>query len=701
VSSRFHFYLRRAIAIGPRQTLLKIGALMLRHATARWQRHRDRRRLSYPAPSHQRLCRRLPPLDWNAAAPLAPVLDRLIPHYRAHRFDLLGSGWVTVAHGQAYAGFGRWRYPAAPPLPAGDWAQAVTAGHHADNRRRALSILSLIAVEDYTAIDWHVDFKSGYRWNPAIPCGDIRYGTIAGADVKVPWELARLQHLPHLALAHGAAPDPALPREFRHQVLDFLGSNPPGWGVNWSCAMDVAIRAVNILMAWDLFRSQDITFDDDFEAELAAAMIAHGRHIVARLEWDDHHRANHYLADIAGLAFIATYLPRSAESDCWLAFATHQLETEILRQFHPDGSNFEASTSYHQLSGEMALYAVALISGLPEDRRRALAEFDATLWTRHPPLPTAPLPWPPFSDDTFSRLAGIAAFAADITKPSGEIVQIGDNDSGRFLKLSPLFDGTTERHLDPAGLVAAAKGLFRLDLPTTPVTAMETAIVAALFQSHARPVPPRPVHRAETTLPTPAAGRLTRISIVLPDPTALDGLRHVAYPDFGLFLWRNPRTFISVRCGPIGQNGNGGHAHNDQLSVEIEIDGIGWATDPGTFVYTSDLAARRSYRSVMAHFAPRDGLSEPGCLDLPFRMQDHARARTMRADALGFVGQHNGFGRPVVRTVTIGGDGIVIEDRLDNEDPTTVEHIVRSPGDLQELWGLILPFSPGYGLIRP
>ncbi|MBA7523115.1 hypothetical protein ES705_15238 [subsurface metagenome] len=50
-------------------------------------------------------------------------------------------------------------------------------------------------------IDWHFDFKSGYRWNPKKYYKDIEipYGK---ADIKVPWELSRFQHLSILGEAY-------------------------------------------------------------------------------------------------------------------------------------------------------------------------------------------------------------------------------------------------------------------------------------------------------------------------------------------------------------------------------------------------------------------------------------------------------------------------------------------------------------------
>jgi hypothetical protein len=88
-----------------------------------------------------------------------------------------------------------------------------------------------------------------------------------------------------------------------------------------------------------------------------------------------------------------------------------------------------------------------------------------------------------------------------------------------------------------------------------------------------------------------------------------------AYPEFGVFLYRAKRFSLAIRCGSIGQNGVGGHAHNDQLSIELNVDGEDWITDPGTYLYTPIPERRDEYRSVRAHFAPRMGSREPGHMD--------------------------------------------------------------------------------------
>ena len=593
-------------------------------------------------------------------------LSAAIQKIEEHRFDLLGSGWVKVEH-----------TPDVPQLSPG-------------NRARSQAIRQLIDPA-YRPIDWQLDFKSGYRWREDRLSGTLRYGHEFGVDVKVPWELARLQHLPWLAISE----DEKTLREFRNQVLDFAAANPPGYGVNWLCTMDVAIRAANILIAYDLFVSKGAQFDEDFLGEFHALILAHGKHIMANLEWHELHRANHYLADIVGLLFVAAHLPRTDESDGWLVFSVQQLIKEVERQFAPDGTNFEASTSYHRLSAEMVTYGTALVLGLSDNKRAALgSEFSFPGWY-------------------FERLERMAEFSVHVTKPNGRIAQIGDNDSGRFFKICPSFvdvDGIlSEQHLDHRAIVAAINGLFERDDFNAflgPDFAYETAVVSALAggQKVAGYLKSGDSPRAtgvqisgssEEGLPA-----LAETIIELPDATVLDGLTTYAYPDFGLYVWRSPRFFLSVRCGPVGQNGNGGHAHNDQLAIELNVDGEDWVADPGTYLYTPDPEARNAYRSVRPHAAPKLGEKEPSRLDLGlFRLEDNVDAQCLRFGPGGFEGSHAGYGVPLHRRIDIQDGQICITDLTSGtKSADVIPQIVKDGASLRKLWSLDLRFSPGYGL---
>ena len=618
-----------------------------------------------------------------------------------HRFDLLGSGPVVVEYAMTCAGFEGITYPrhAAP----GDLALSLNPG----NRERARAMRALIGA-DYRPIDWQLDFKSGYRWCEGTGSGTIRIGHLPGIDVKVPWELARMQHLVHLAWgfilagSDGFEAPGAYAGEFRNQVLDFTAANPPRFGVNWACTMDVAIRSANLVLAFGLFRSHGYEFDDAFRAEFAATVKAHGRHIAANLEW--RRGGNHYLANIAGLLFTAAALPRTPGTDCWLAFCVRRLISEVERQFGDDGANFEASTAYHRLSAETAAYATALVLGLPDDGSAALAEYDPGRWRHHPPLPQGPVeshPLPgggssPFPPSHFRRLERMAEFTMHATKPNGRVVQIGDSDDGRF------FRPEVTDSLDHRGLVAALGGLIqrrdfrefagaRLDGALVSGLAGGRRVAGGLEDRNASPAEARRVDGGELGVPAPAR----EVAIELPDPTVTAGLKAAAYPDFGLYMWRGPRFFLSVRCGPVPR---GAHAHNDQLAVELNIDGVDWVCDPGSYVYTADADLRNAYRSVGAHGAPRLGKGEPAPLDQGlFRLQWEAPGRCLSFDVTGFLGVHGGFGRPLYRAIGIEEGRILIRDGTDKPGAGVTKATAPDGPSLRRLFGLTLPFSPGYG----
>ena len=177
----------------------------------------------------------------------------------------------------------------------------------------------------YRPIDWQLDFKSGFRWSEGQRSSAVDFGRVRGADVKVPWELARMQHAAMLAHAYSLAnarfagflPAQRYAREFSDQVLDFVATNPPRFGVNWASPMDVAIRVANLLAARDLFLAAGAAFEPAFERAFERSVYEHASHLWRTLEWHPVYRGNHYLCEIAGLVFATAYLAPGAETRHW------------------------------------------------------------------------------------------------------------------------------------------------------------------------------------------------------------------------------------------------------------------------------------------------------------------------------------------------------------------------------------------------
>lgn len=138
--------------------------------------------------------------------------------------------------------------------------------------------------------------------------------------------------------------------------------------------MDVGIRVANMLIAYDIFKQIDCKniLDDKFEQVFSQSVYEHGVHIVNNLEYGENLTSNHYLSDIVGLLFVASYLECNDEINTWLGFAVQEVTTEMRKQFYEDGSNFEASTSYHRLSSELMVFASSLILGLDKEKCEVL-----------------------------------------------------------------------------------------------------------------------------------------------------------------------------------------------------------------------------------------------------------------------------------------------------------------------------------------
>ena len=177
----------------------------------------------------------------------------VIDLYHQHFFDILGSGWTQVIHKKKYSGFEGNNY-------SNNSGQKFNFFNKSENiinysNRDYSKNLNKKLDKNYVHIDWQVDIKSGYRWSESTHYKFIKFGNFAGVDVKLPWELARMHHLVHLASDYSKNPklNEKNKIEFQNQVIDFIANNPPCFGVNWVCSMDVSIRISNILLAYDTF----------------------------------------------------------------------------------------------------------------------------------------------------------------------------------------------------------------------------------------------------------------------------------------------------------------------------------------------------------------------------------------------------------------------------------------------------------------
>jgi len=291
-------------------------------------------------------------------------------------------------------------------------------------------------------IDFHLDFKSGFRWNPkGYYLGTGKHVSLDDdSDVKVPWELSRCQHFVILGKAYWYSKENKVhnaeckidaekyAREFVSQIEGWISQNPVELGVNWACTMDVAIRAINWIWGYYFFYDSP-ALTKEFKTKLFKWLFLHGRHIINNLEYGLL-RSNHYLSDIAGLIYLGILFRETKEGKKWLEKGLKALKKEMQVQIYPDGVDSEGSISYHRLVTELFLSTTLLClkNGII------------------------------FPGWYMSRLEKMIVFVMYYTKPDGTAPQIGDNDDGRLHILGNY--GSWDR-LDHRYLLSVGAALFK------------------------------------------------------------------------------------------------------------------------------------------------------------------------------------------------------------------------------------------------
>lgn len=694
-------YINKARRMPPGELLRKSAKFALRRLAGKGLKCRDKYRSTYIK---------------NTGITLQPVfykgLDEcsvpssscdLADFYMRHYFDLLGSGWVHNGFGEVYAGCEGHRYDMQVVVSGADedgaWLGNIVPEKCLEDAQKIWRKVSA----GYQPIDWQADFKSGYRWSAKTWYMDVEYGHKPGVDVKVPWELARMQHLVQYVFAYMMAENDNKEKyvqEFQNEILDFIAQNPPRYGVNWRCTMDVGIRVANWLMAYDLFCSLGVRFSAEFNRILADSVYAHGVHILHNLEYSPCLTSNHYLSDIGGLLFAAMHLESTPETDTWLAFAIQELSVEMGKQFHADGSNFEASTSYHCLSTEIMLYSACLCRNITVERRQNLKKYKKKHIKNAPYLQDYDRQkFNMDNEDIFpvqfwQRLVKALQFVKDISDTDGRIQQIGDMDSGRFLKLSPSFVKISGIELRNKYLHLGSKTIFDKKMYFDEDMLNFSHLIQSLhnFQSYCnvdnsingmiihqrRKLPyvtlckessnSHDLVRIKEDILCKLSNDYTSISYDFPsNGTLLDGLQITKYPGMGIYIFTSNKMKLIVRCGEVGQNGNGGHCHNDQLSVCLNIDGKQIIKDAGSYLYTAAPDKRNEFRSTYAHFTPQvvekeQNLWDEGLQGLFSLKEDRTKAAVLYIGMDGIIMVHYGFGKPVYRIIQLDNDKVSIVD---------------------------------------
>jgi len=297
-------------------------------------------------------------------------------------------------------------------VPAGD-LELVAPGDRervlAGAERAAARELDLLGTGPFSLgrpADWHTDVKTGTTWPPAW-WREIEYAQLGRpSDVKVPWEISRLQWLLPAGQAFLLDGDERHARTARETVDDWIAANPYGASVNWASPMEAAIRILTLTWLFHALAGSDEWRDEGFRFRFLRTIYLHGDFVARNLELSDVN-GNHLDADAAGIVVAGLFFGTGREPERWAKRGWSLLCAELPRQVTPDGVDFEMSTAYHRLVTELFLLPALL---------RARLGLSVPGWYRE-------------------RLEAMARFAAAYTRPDGTSPAWGDADDARALPL--------------------------------------------------------------------------------------------------------------------------------------------------------------------------------------------------------------------------------------------------------------------------
>ena len=398
-------------------------------------------------------------------------------------------------------------------------------------------------------IDWHQDFKCGFRWEIGY-YKDLKYGIKdTFSDVKIPWELSRLQWLIPIGQAYLLTNDKKYASKVREILESWIDKNPCGYSINWSCTMEVALRIITLTWLFHVFKNSSEWKFKIFRGKLLQLIYLHGDFTSRNLERSDIN-GNHFTANAAGLVFAGLFFGNYKKSKSWLDLGWQILCKEIILQISEDGVDFEGSIAYHRLVTELFLYPA--------------------LYMENSNLPIPSL--------YRTQLLKMGRFISSYSRQDGSVPLVGDADDARVLPFGKQ-DINDHRYLIVCiGVLLKDKELLNNNL----VSLTEVFWLFDGFSKNSFSNKKNVKQISESK----------------------------CFDKGGYIVLRNESDHFFINANKLGLGGRGGHSHNDLLSFEGVIFNEKLITDCGAYLYTSNYDERNNFRSTSYHNTPRVNKNE-------------------------------------------------------------------------------------------
>ena len=272
-------------------------------------------------------------------------------------------------------------------------------------------------------IEWNRNPVSGEKI-PQVWWERIDYQRMSG-DPKIIWELNRHQHFVILGMAYHLFREEAYRMEFYTQWFDWLHSNPPKVGINWTSSLELSLRTISWIWAYQLFSHGPWNPPEgDFLTAFTESLEVHGDHIEHNLSY--YFSPNtHLTGEALGLLYRA--LPGFTQIKEMGPIGYKNSSQELEKHVLSDGGYMERSLWYHRYTLEIYLHFYLLCRQFNIQTPVAL----------------------------FKKIEAMGEFLMYASCPDGTYPLIGDDDGGSLMRLD-LVPGN-----DVKGLLSTLAVIFK------------------------------------------------------------------------------------------------------------------------------------------------------------------------------------------------------------------------------------------------
>ncbi|HEY0034347.1 MAG TPA: heparinase, partial [Devosia sp.] len=222
---------------------------------------------------------------------------------------------------------------------------------------------------------WRLDPVTGQLWpGPERYCFevDFRHNGTRG-DIKYVWEFNRLQFLPVLAAQWVLSGDDDNIATIERAIGSWYSANPPFGGVAWASGIEVALRAISVILTLELAGSR---LSPKVIGQ-AGQILSASRFWLKRFPSRFSSANNHLVAELAGEYLIGQAIGQP-DTKAWQG-----LLAELGRQILPDGGGAEQTPTYAAFTAELVLLAALAARkdgmALPQAGAERLAAFHSFL----------------------------------------------------------------------------------------------------------------------------------------------------------------------------------------------------------------------------------------------------------------------------------------------------------------------------------